>query len=58
MKNQNEKKGFFSRLVGSKKDQKSSCCGNFRIEEIPKEQAENNKKSNDSSKVNNNCCSK
>ena len=55
MKNENEKKGLFARLIGSKKDQKSSCCSNFRIEEIPKEPAVN-KNPNDSSKVNNNCC--
>ena len=55
MKNEEGKKGFLSRLIGGKRDQKSSCCGNFKIEEIPKEQAEN-RKPNDSSKVNNNNC--
>lgn len=36
MKNENEKKGLFDRLNGIKKTKKSSCCGSFEIEEIPK----------------------
>ena len=35
MKNENEKKGLFSRLIGPKKGGgKNSCCCNFEIEEI------------------------
>ena len=40
---------------GSRKDPKNSCCGNFKIEELPKEPADN-KKTNDSSKANNKYC--
>jgi len=35
MKNENEKKGLFERLVGSKRAKKSSCCCSFEIEELP-----------------------
>ncbi|NLB52200.1 MAG: hypothetical protein GX808_04590 [Syntrophomonadaceae bacterium] len=37
MKKENEKKGILERLTGGKKANKSSCCGGFRIEEIPEE---------------------
>lgn len=37
MSNKNEKKGFFGRLFGEKKDKKSSCCCNIELEEIPEE---------------------
>jgi seryl-tRNA synthetase len=39
MSKENEKKGFFERLLGGNKSKKGSCCGGFEIEEIP----ENNK---------------
>lgn len=55
MRNEEERKSFLSRLIGSRKDPKNSCCGNFKIEELPKEPADN-KKTNDSSKANNKCC--
>lgn len=48
MKNQNQKKSLLERLTGIKKEKKSSCCGNFRIEEIPLDTA-NNKGPNDQS---------
>lgn len=40
MKNENEKKGLFERLVSNKNTIKSCCC-NFEVEEIPEENAEN-----------------
>ncbi|MBZ4647696.1 MAG: hypothetical protein JG777_3185 [Clostridia bacterium] len=36
-----EKKGFFSRLIGNRKAKKSSCCCNIELEEIPEEKEEN-----------------
>jgi len=50
MKNENEKKGFFERLTGVKKDKKSSCCGSFRIEEIT-DKSDDEKKSKAISKT-------
>lgn len=41
MENKNGKKRIFSILNGNKEPKKSSCCGNFEIEEIP--EGENNK---------------
>ena len=55
MKNENGKKGLLGRLTGKK--EKSSCCGSFRIEEIPEESA-NDDKSKVISKPKNNCCNK
>jgi hypothetical protein len=40
MTNGNEKKGLFEQLNGSKNTKKSSCCGNYEIEEIPEENTE------------------
>lgn len=40
MENENEKKGLFARLAGTKKPQKSACCCNFEVEEIPEEPKE------------------
>ena len=37
MENENEKKGLFARLTGTKKPKKSACCCNFEVEEIPEE---------------------
>lgn len=41
MKKENEKKGLFERLIGSKKDKKSSCCCSFQIEELPDKNVDN-----------------
>lgn len=41
MENKNGKKRIFNIINGNKEPKKSSCCGNFEIEEIPEE--ENNK---------------
>jgi hypothetical protein len=41
MKNKKEKKGLFKRLTENKKANKSSCCGNFIIEELPEENTDN-----------------
>lgn len=49
MENKSEKKKIFNLIRGSKQPKKSSCCGNFEIEEIPEE--EENKKAAQSS-----CC--
>lgn len=57
MKNEKEKKGWWERLTGGKKDKKSSCCSNFRIEEIPPDTA-NNKGPNDLSTGKDNSCGK
>ena len=35
MKIDNDKKGFFTRLIRDKKDKSSSCCCNVELEEIP-----------------------
>lgn len=47
MKNDNKKKGLFSRFNLSNKIKKSSGCCNFEVEEIPEEEQEkeNEKKS-------------
>jgi len=57
MKNENEKKGLLSRLLGGQKEKTNSCCGGFRIEEIPEESAEN-KDAKVVSKPEDNCCNK
>ena len=42
MGNENEKKGFFKRLLRIYKTKKSSCCcGNYEIEELPEGQGDN-----------------
>ncbi len=56
MKNANEKRGLFERLTGIKKGKKSSCCCNFKIEEIPPDPA--NSKPNDQSNVKDKSCCK
>lgn len=57
MKNETEKKGLLGRLTGGKKDKKSTCCSNFRIEEIP-EGPVDSKNPKVISKPKNNCCNK
>jgi len=37
MKNEDEKKGLFGRLIVGKKVKKSSCCCNIEFEELPDE---------------------
>jgi|GEM_PF-1269942 len=58
MKNQNEKKGLLERLTGIKKDKKSSCCGSFRIEEIPPDTANNKGPNDQSNGKDSSCCKK
>lgn len=40
MKNEAEKKGFFSRLFGSQKP-KNSCCCDLQIEEVTEKDTDN-----------------
>ncbi|WP_167967852.1 MULTISPECIES: hypothetical protein [unclassified Dehalobacter] len=56
MKDEDEKKGFFSRLTGSNKTKKDSCCCNFEIEEVTdgKENDQNKAKEDEG----NSCCNK
>jgi len=56
MKNENEKKGLFARLSGSKKAKKSSCCGSFVIEEIPVENNDNKGEKKSLKDKGNSCC--
>lgn len=56
MKNENEKKGLFERLAGSKKTKKSSCCGSFQIEEIPEENNDNKSEKKSPKDKGNSCC--
>lgn len=42
MENEKKKKGLFERLVGSKKEKKSSSCCNIEIEELPEDTTEKN----------------
>jgi len=56
MKNEKDKKGLLGRLLGGNKE-KSSCCGSFRIEEIPEEPVDT-KNSKTISEPKNNCCNK
>lgn len=56
MRDENEKKGLFGRLVGSKKVKKSSCCGSFELEEIPEEKDENTNPETPKDKKVNSCC--
>lgn len=58
MKNQNEKKSFFDRLTGGKKDKKSTCCSNFRIEEIPPDTTITKGNDDLSKGKDNSCCKK
>lgn len=56
MGNPKEKKSILERLTGGhQKEKKSSCCCNFRIEEIPEEPADSERIA-DSPKAKNNCC--
>lgn len=57
MKNENEKKGFFERLLGSKKAKKGSCCcGSFEIEELPEGKDDNPNGKTPKDKKGNSCC--
>lgn len=56
MKNENEKKGLFEWLAGSKKTKKSSCCGSFQIEEIPEENNDNKSEKKSAKDKGNSCC--
>ena len=56
MKNENEKKGLFARLVGNKKAKKSSCCCNLLIEEIPEKNNDNKSEIKSSEDKGNSCC--
>jgi hypothetical protein len=58
MKNENEKKGLLARLTGGKKEKKSSCCSNFRIEEIPPDTAITKGPDDLSKGKDNSCCKK
>lgn len=57
MKNENEKKGLFERLIGSKKVKKSTCCCNVQVEELLEENADH-KDPQDAAKAKNNSCCK
>lgn len=37
----NEKNSMFGRLIGSKKEKKSSGCCNIQLEELPEENTDN-----------------
>lgn len=56
MKNENEKKGLFERLAGSRKAKKSSCCCNIEVEEIPEENADNKDEKECCKEKGNSCC--
>lgn len=56
MKNENEKKGLFDRLNGNKKTKKSSCCCNFKVEEIPEEKNDNKGEDKSQKGKGNSCC--
>lgn len=56
MKNENEKKGLFDRLIRGEKAKKSSCCGNFQIEEIPEENNEDKSKKKSQKDKGTSCC--
>ena len=56
MKNENEKKGLFARIVENKKTKKSSCCCNFEVEEIPKENNDNKSEEKSPKDKGNSCC--
>lgn len=47
MEAKKEKKGLLKRFLRSMKPKKSSCCGGFEVEEIPEENADNEKKLNE-----------
>ena len=56
MKNENEEKGLFRRLVGSKKAPKSSCCCSVELEELPEENADNKNEKEPHKEEENSCC--
>ena len=56
MKNENEKKGLFERLIGSKKVKKDSCCCSFEIEELPENKEYNTNEKTPKDKKGNSCC--
>ena len=56
MKNENEKKGFFERLFGSKETKKCSCCCNFEVEELPEENTDDKNEKESSKDEGNSCC--
>ncbi|NSW92706.1 MAG: hypothetical protein HPY74_19030 [Firmicutes bacterium] len=56
MKNDNEKKGLFDRLTGSRKAKKSSCCCNFEIEELPDENTNSKTQKTPEKEKGNSCC--
>lgn len=55
MKNESEKKGLLSNLVGKRKAKKSCCCSGFEIEEIPEENEDKKEKESKQEKSNS-CC--
>ena len=55
MKNENEKKSLFERLIGGKKEKKKSSCCNFEVEEIPEK---NDKEKETPKEGNGNSCCK
>lgn len=58
MKSENEKKGLFENLFGSKKTKKNSCCcGSFEVEEIPDDKDGNPNEKTPKDKKGNSCCS-
>lgn len=56
MQDEKKKKGLFSRLVGSNKTKKGSCCCSFEVEEIPDEDADNKDSKDSSCSKDNSCC--
>lgn len=57
MGKENEKKGFFKRLLRIDNTKKSSCCcGNYEIEEVPEEQGDKSNKKTPKDKKGNSCC--
>ena len=56
MKNGNEKKGFFERLIGGNKTKKNSCCCNIEIEEIPEERSADKDPKDPPKPPKNSCC--
>ncbi|MDD3893516.1 MAG: hypothetical protein PHU36_00630 [Syntrophomonadaceae bacterium] len=54
MKNENEKKGLFAKLIDLKKPKQNSCCC-FELEEIPEDEKEK-ETDKDPKEKNGNCC--
>ncbi|HRX22156.1 MAG TPA: hypothetical protein P5273_10600 [Syntrophomonadaceae bacterium] len=55
MKNENEKKGLFAKLIDLKKPKQNSCCS-FELEEIPEDEKEKGTDKNSKDKDGNSCC--